>query len=230
MKLYLSDLNVTSIALRMILAVVMGAIIGCERATKRHSAGLRTFILVSLSSAIAMMLDLYLGVIAGMGMPLLSAATILATATISVHSLFVSSRSQIKGLTTAVALWASGIIGLTVGAGLYTAAILAFLTLVCSLSLFPWFEKYLKDRSNHFEVHLELKSSSYLQDFVATIRLLGLTIDDIESNPAYFNSGLSVYSISVSIASPELKKYKTHTEIIQALRSLDYVFHIEEIN
>jgi putative Mg2+ transporter-C (MgtC) family protein len=230
MKLYLSDLNVTSIALRMILAVVMGAIIGCERATKRHSAGLRTFILVSLSSAIAMMLDLYLGVIAGMGMPLLSAATVLATATISVHSLFVSSRSQIKGLTTAVALWASGIIGLTVGAGLYTAAILAFLTLVCSLSLFPWFEKYLKDRSNHFEVHLELKSSSYLQDFVATIRLLGLTIDDIESNPAYFNSGLSVYSISVSIASPELKKYKTHTEIIQALRSLDYVFHIEEIN
>jgi putative Mg2+ transporter-C (MgtC) family protein len=214
----------------MILAVVMGAIIGCERATKRHSAGLRTFILVSLSSAIAMMLDLYLGVIAGMGMPLLSAATVLATATISVHSLFVSSRSQIKGLTTAVALWASGIIGLTVGAGLYTAAILAFLTLVCSLSLFPWFEKYLKDRSNHFEVHLELKSSSYLQDFVATIRLLGLTIDDIESNPAYFNSGLSVYSISVSIASPELKKYKTHTEIIQALRSLDYVFHIEEIN
>jgi putative Mg2+ transporter-C (MgtC) family protein len=208
----------------------MGAIIGCERATKRHSAGLRTFILVSLSSAIAMMLDLYLGVIAGMGMPLLSAATVLATATISVHSLFVSSRSQIKGLTTAVALWASGIIGLTVGAGLYTAAILAFLTLVCSLSLFPWFEKYLKDRSNHFEVHLELKSSSYLQDFVATIRLLGLTIDDIESNPAYFNSGLSVYSISVSIASPELKKYKTHTEIIQALRSLDYVFHIEEIN
>jgi putative Mg2+ transporter-C (MgtC) family protein len=176
------------------------------------------------------MLDLYLGVIAGMGMPLLSAATVLATATISVHSLFVSSRSQIKGLTTAVALWASGIIGLTVGAGLYTAAILAFLTLVCSLSLFPWFEKYLKDRSNHFEVHLELKSSSYLQDFVATIRLLGLTIDDIESNPAYFNSGLSVYSISVSIASPELKKYKTHTEIIQALRSLDYVFHIEEIN
>lgn len=224
------EMNLSSIFLRLILAALMGSIIGCERASKRHSAGLRTFTLVCLSSAIAMMLDLYLEDEASAPLPLLSAATVLATATISVHSLFVSSRSQIRGLTTAVALWACGIIGLTAGAGLYTVTIIAFFTLLCSLSLFPWVEKYLKDRSNHFEVHLELKSSAYLQNFVATIRLLGLIIDDIESNPAYFNSGLSVYSISISIASDELKKYKTHTEIIQALQSLDYVFHIEEIN
>lgn len=225
-----AEMNLSGICLRALMAALMGSIIGCERASKRHSAGLRTFTLVSLSSSVAMMLDLYLQYTTSLSLPLLSAATILGTATISVHSLFVSSRSQIRGLTTAVALWSCSIIGLTAGAGLYTVTIIAFLALLCSLSLFPWIEKYLKDRSNHFEVHLELKSSAYLQDFVATIRLLGLVIDDIESNPAYFNSGLSVYSISVTIVSGELKKYKTHTEIIQALRSLDYVFHIEEIN
>ena len=40
-------------------------------------------------------------------------------------------------------------------------------------------------------------------------------------------SGLSVYTIT--IFSAELKKYKTHREIIQALSSLDYIYHIEEL-
>lgn len=64
---------------------------------------------------------------------------------------------------------------------------------------------------------------------MATIRELGLVIDEIEANPAYINSGLSVYSIAVSIYSKELKKYKTHKEIIEALRSLEYVYYIEEM-
>ena len=78
-------------------------------------------------------------------------------------------------------------------------------------------------------IHLELNNSGYLNNFVTTIRRLGLRIDDIEANPAYANSGLSVYSIALSIQSSELKKYKTHTEIIEALRSLDYIYHIEEM-
>ena len=90
-------------------------------------------------------------------------------------------------------------------------------------------EFYLKNRSNHFEIHLELKNSLNLQNFVTTIRKLGLRIDAIEMNPAYANSGLSVYSIAISISSAELKLYKTHKEIIEALRTLDYVYHIEEI-
>jgi putative Mg2+ transporter-C (MgtC) family protein len=99
-----------------------------------------------------------------------------------------------------------------------------------SLSVFPTLEAFLKNRSNHFEIHLELTDSRYLQNFVTTIRRLGLIIDDIELNPAYANSGLSVYTISISISSAELKKYKTHSEIIQALSTLDYVYHIEEMH
>ena len=54
-------------------------------------------------------------------------------------------------------------------------------------------------------------------------------IDDIELNRSYRESRLSVYSISMTIESPELKKYKTHEEIIEALSTLDYVSHIEEM-
>lgn len=223
-------LSVAAIVLRILLSIILAAIIGCERSSKRHSAGLRTFILVSLASTVAVILDIYMGQTTGKPLYILSAATIIATSTISVNSMLFSSRSQIKGLTTGVGLWTCGIIGIALGAGFYTVTLIAFAALLCSLSFFPTFETYLKNRSNHFEIHLELKSSSYLQDFVTTIRKLGLTIDDIESNPAYVNSGLSVYSVAVSIASAELKKYKTHKEIIEALRSLNYVYYIEEMN
>ena len=113
--------------------------------------------------------------------------------------------------------------------GIYSDDLVAFIALLCALSIFPSFERYLKNRSNHFEIHLELKNIAYLQNFVTTIRELGMRVDDIESNTAYQNSGLSVYSITISIDSKELKKYKTHKEIIEALRSLDYIYHIEEM-
>ena len=214
-----------SIVFRIALSVVLSAIIGCERSTKRHAAGLRTFILVSLASTVSMLLDLHNGA----ELLPLSAASVIAVAIITCNSILYSSRSQIKGLTTSVGLWACGIIGLTAGAGYYTVTLIAFAALFCILLFFPTFEGYLKNRSNHFEVHLELKSSAYLQSFVTTIRRLGLTIDDIEANPAYVGSGLSVYSVAISISSAQLKKYKTHGEIIEALSTLDYVYHIEKM-
>jgi len=224
-----SELCVESILLRIVLSILCAAIIGWERSSKRHSAGLRTFILVSLATTTAMMLDLFLTSFAQINFFLISAATVVAISIISVNSMLFSSRNQIKGLTTSVGLWTTGIMGLAAGAGLYTVTLIGYFSLLCCLSIFPKFEKYLKDRSNHFEVHLELVSSSRLQDFVTTIRRLGLTIDDIESNPAYVNSGLSVYSIAISISSAELKKYKSHKEIIEALKTLDYIYHIEEM-
>lgn len=223
------ELNGYSILFRIVLSFILSAIIGYERSSKRHSAGLRTFIAISLATTITMLLDMYLTQYGQADSFLLSCSAIIGVAVISVRSLLFSSRNQIKGLTTAAALWTCGIIGLTVGAGLYIVTSIAFLALLCCLSWFPATERYLKNRSNHFEIHLELKSSRYLQNFVSTIRRLGLKIDDIERNPAYINSGLSVYSIAISISNQELKKYKTHLEIIEALRSLEYIYHIEEM-
>lgn len=224
-----SELGLWSVVFRIVISLVLSAIIGCERSSKRHSAGLRTFITISLASTVSMLVDLALISDTGIKFPLLSAATIISSAMISGNSVLFSSRNQIKGLTTSAGLWACGIVGLSAGAGFYTLTIVAFVTILLSLSLFPRIEIFLKNRSNHFEVHLELKNKNNLQDFVTTIRELGLRIDDIEANPAYLNSGLSVYTVAITISSDELKKYKTHTEIIEALRTLDYVHYIEEM-
>lgn len=218
-----------AVIFRILMSMFLSAFVGWERSSKRHSAGMRTFMLVSLSGTIVMIMDQYLDKMNPTHIYILSGAAVVAISIISINSILFSSRNQIKGLTTSVGLWAWSLIGLAIGAGYYTVALLSFAALFCELLWFPAVEVYLKNRSNHFEVHLELKNSVFLQDFVTTIRRLGLTIDDIELNPAYAGSGLSVYSVAISISSAELKKYKTHAEIIEALRTLEYVYHIEEI-
>lgn len=222
-------INLWSIIFRLGMAVIMAAIIGCERSSKRHSAGLRTFILVSLGSAVAAITDICLLNEAGESFAIVSAAAVVSAAMISGNCIVFSSKSQIKGLTTSAGLWVCGIVGVAVGAGFYTITLVSYLALLFILSMLPLVEVILKNRSNHFEVHLELKNSSNLQDFVMTIRKLGLRIDDIESNPAYLNSGLSVYSVSMTVNERDFEKYKRHSDIVEALRSVDYINYIEEI-
>lgn len=223
------QLSLGSMLLRPLIAIFLGALLGCERATKRHAAGLRTFMLVSLAACCSTMIDIYLIDMHDVTFPLVSAAALVGAATISSSSILYSSKNQIKGLTTSAGLWACALIGIAAGAGLYSVTLIGFLALIICLSLFPSFERFLKNRSDHFEIHLELSSRQVLPDFTATVRGLGLRIDDIESNPAYHNSGLSVYTVSLTVTGKELKKYKTHREIIEALASPEYVSYIEEL-
>ncbi len=218
------------IIIRLSISILISVILGVERANKRHAAGLRTFMIVSLSATVAGLLDYYLINNYNLLFPALSVSLAIGIAIISGYTILYSSRNQIKGLTTASALWSVAFIGIVFGYGLYTVGIIAGIILILLLSVLPKLEIRLKNRSNHFEIHLELKNKTDLSNFIQVIRNLGLTVDDIESNPAYLNSGLSVYTISLSIYSKELKKYKTHDEIIEALKSIEYISHIEEIS
>lgn len=227
---WLGEFNIGTIIIRLVLAFIIGASFGFERSRKRHTAGFRTFTFVALFSTIAALVDIFFASNYGEAFPAITAAVVLGGAIISGNTLLYSSKNQIKGLTTAVALWLTGIIGAAFGAGLYTAGLIGVVLAFITLSAMPKIEFLLKNRSNHFEIHLELKNRNDLVNFTGVIRKLGLRIDDIEANPAYNNTGLGVYSISITINSKELKKYKSHAEIIEALSTLEYINCIEEIN
>ena len=221
-------MNTDVIVFRIILSAVLAAIAGYERSTKRHSAGMRTFTAVSIASTVAAIIEEHL-LNAGYTSEWIIPAVIISVAVLSCPSIFYSSKGQIKGLTTSAGLWTSSIIGIAVGMGMYVLAVIASAALIFTLSILSSIESCLRDRSNHIEIHLELRNKNDLQRFSTTIRRLGMRIDDIELNPAYLNSGLSVYTISFTISSMELRKYKKHSEIIEALKTLDYVAYIEEI-
>lgn len=114
---------------RLILAAVLGGLVGFEREKHKHPAGLKTHTIVAIGACLMMLLSLYLGekgsdpgriaaqVVTGIGF--LCAGTIMR------------SGMSVKGLTTAACLWTSAGVGLAVGAGYWQAGIIAtILTLI----------------------------------------------------------------------------------------------------
>lgn len=224
----LQSMHLGAIVLRVCLALFFSAMIGWERATKRHTAGLRTFILAGVASVFAALCDEFALTVLKAPFTFLSAAALICVSMISGNTLLFSSRNQLKGLTTSVCLLTNAIISLCFGFGMYTSAIIGFFAMIMCVVLFPDLEAHFKRHSKYIELHLELTNKNALQDFIKAIRAFGLHLDEIEFNPAYANTGLGVYTIKVTIKSQKLEKAK-HKEIVEALSILDNVEFIEEI-
>lgn len=223
-----SDVNLGSTALKIALVIVMAVVLGCERARNRHAAGLRTFIVLSIGSMFAGVADLYFIKDLGVNFSFMSAAVIIGISIITANTIVYSSKNQIMGLTTSFGVWTMSIIAALVGLGLYMAALIGFAALMVGLLAFSKLEYYITAKSNHFEIHLELKSRGSLQEFITAAREFGLKIDNLEVNPAYANSGLSVYTVRFTVVDKELRK-KSHGDIIEALSVLDCVYHVENV-
>ena len=121
----------TELALRLLVALVLGAIIGLEREYHRHPAGLRTMAMVSVGSCLFTLLGTALGnkntdptriaaqVVTGVGF--LGAGAILRQG------------RNIHGLTTAASIWVVAAIGMAVGFGLYLLPTICTLLVVVAL-------------------------------------------------------------------------------------------------
>lgn len=147
------------IIIRLLLATIMGGIIGYERTVKNRPAGFRTHILVCVGAALIMvsqeamlhnMLEMIekiapntqavkmdLGRMAGQvitGVGFLGAGTI------------IRDKGQVKGLTTAASIWVVACIGLVVGAGLYFISVAAIIIVMFSLFILKKLEKHSSKR------------------------------------------------------------------------------------
>ncbi|MDO7907812.1 MgtC/SapB family protein [Paenibacillus sp. JX-17] len=160
----------THIFLRLLLAMLLGGLVGFERERSNHAAGLRTHILVCLGSALIMMLSVYgfsdfvkevnvridparlaTAVITGVGF--LGAGTILFTG------------KSITGLTTAASIWVVAAIGLGVGAGFYFASIVSTVLVLLNLWVFNKIEsRYLKSHKAHVITIYAFSSPELLEE------------------------------------------------------------------
>lgn len=126
-----TDLGAGVIALRLMLAIVLGAVIGLEREWRERSAGLRTHILVSLAaSAFAV---IALEIIAASSDPESRTDPIRVVEAVTAGVAFLAAgsiirvRSGIHGLTTGAGLWLAGAIGVACGMGILFVAVLTTL-------------------------------------------------------------------------------------------------------
>ncbi|WP_116135172.1 MgtC/SapB family protein [Trinickia diaoshuihuensis] len=127
------------IILRLILAAILGSVIGFERERQSWAAGLRTHMLVAVSAALVMIVSAF-GFADVLGRPniVLDPSRIAAQVVSGIGFLGAGAillRGEvIRGLTTAASVWSVAAIGLAVGAGLNTAAIAATVIILAILA------------------------------------------------------------------------------------------------
>ncbi len=211
------------IALRLFLACVFGGIVGFEREKNDSPAGFRTHILVSLGSALIMILSMYgfndfasvnkdparlaAQVVSGIGF--LGAGTILRD------------RTSVKGLTTAASLWVVAAIGLAAGAGFYFSAF--FVTLLVFITLERSVETYFFRNSQ-------------------TLRVVAIngTCKVKEINRLFEAHSIVPQNISMTLLNEENNKttiqYKVRTpfrrinmeQIIEDINEIDGIYSVEQ--
>lgn len=174
------------ISVRLFLAALLGGVIGWERERDNHPAGFRTHILVSVGSALIMLVSAYgfqefmdinnvrfdpsrVGAQVVSGIGFLGAGAI------------VRQGLTVNGLTTAATLWVVAGIGLAVGSGFIYGAILTTILVFISLELLKRFDYYFRLKNNMQIVTLELDRDAVTVGQIASfIGQKGIEIDRLE--------------------------------------------------
>lgn len=181
-----SMLGIYEIFVRLFVAMILGGLIGIEREGIRRPAGLRTHILVCISSSLIVLSGIFLSysfidtvsidpsrlgaqVISGIGF--LGAGTILKV------------NNGVKGLTTAASLWSVAGIGIACGMGFYWGAIICTTLILFSLLVFGRIERFIKTRDHELclEISCENKSNN-LEEIINAINEKKINIKSMDTN------------------------------------------------
>lgn len=125
------------VLLRLILSAIAGGIVGMEREASHRPAGLRTHILVTLGSALIMLISMYgfegLGSDSSGGEPARLAAQVVSGIGFLGAGTILRTGNDIRGLTTAASIWVCGGIGLAMGNGYYLGGVVTTVIVLFTL-------------------------------------------------------------------------------------------------
>ena len=236
--MFFRELNLGSMMLRIVLALMVGGVIGVERERKGRAAGFRTYMLVALGAAVTVILSQYLDLmldtfmaedyaivgrrtdVVRIGTRVVSGVGFLAAGTI-----LVTGKQEVKGLTTAAGLWASACIGLAVGAGFIECVLVSFLLIVLSIRVLPSIESMIINRSRNMLIYVETENILQLSGVVNFIKREDIRIFSLEIDQDKQENLESVTAL-LDIRLP-IQLY--HAELVAALSALDGVMSVDEV-
>jgi putative Mg2+ transporter-C (MgtC) family protein len=217
--------------LRLVLAGVLGGLVGLEREVNKHPAGFRTHLLVGMGSCLIMVLSFYgfnnimdthsnirfdpsrlpAYVISGIGF--LGAGTILVQ------------EATVRGLTTAASIWVVSAIGLVVGAGMYFIAIFTTIIVILSLVFLNKWEQLFMHRSKNKEMIIFINEVELsISDLIETVTSRGLLVKKLEVERTD-EPGLLKLTLCF-----ELKNGQTQLKLLDVFNKMDAVKKISTEN
>lgn len=193
-------LSLTSLAIRMLLAVLCGSVIGIEREFKRRPAGFRTHILICMGAAITTLTSEYLLLVMNYYTDIarLGAQVIAGIGFIGAGTIVVTKHQRVKGLTTAAGLWAVAIVGLCIGGGFYEGAVLATAMVLIAELLLSRLEYFITRRSSEVNILLEYTEKSCLDILLQLLRKHNIKLLHLEitrSPQSGKNNACAIFSL-----------------------------------
>lgn len=225
---WLADFNAGTIAIRLVLALLCGGIIGMERGRQGRAAGMRTHILVCLGSALTVMIGIFAVNMGYDADPLrIGAQVVSGIGFLGVGSILVKGRFQITGLTTSAGLWCSASIGLALGIGFYEGAFIVFLFAILTVTSMHKIEYKMLRRYQRFGVYVEIKSDENIKHAIDFIKE-NFKVTDIQVTAARSNTPGNV-GIEAVVHAPSKSNLKPEA-VAERIEGEEYVvFALESI-
>ncbi len=227
---YMKEVNLLSTFIRLMLAAVFGGVVGMERGRRRRAAGLRTHMLVSIGAALAMLTNQYITAgIPGADPTRLGAQVISGIGFLGVGTIIVDRQQQVRGLTTAAGLWACACMGLAVGSGFCSGALIAFLFIWGTIVTLNRLERYIINKTRMIDVYAEFKTHAHINQVIEAITTQGIQVVQVEIVCPYEQEKKDALRAAANLLL-KLKKGQYQDRVLLELNQLDGVVLIEELH
>lgn len=216
---YEKELGVLTVLIRILLAVVFGGVIGFERGKHGRQAGMRTHILVCLGGAMTALVGVYGATKLGFtGDPLRIAAQVVSgIGFLGAGMIIVKSERTITGLTTAAIMWATAIIGIAVGIGFYSGAVIAVCACVFTAAVLTRIER---KRRITTRIYIEVDKLKELGEISESIRAMLPPDAFMEVTAA--KSGTSGH-MGISVMASSLKDVEAFKASVKELDGIHFI-------
>lgn len=213
---------------RLTFAAVCGGIIGLERGWKGRPAGMKTFSLVCIGATLAMITNEYIAIYIAGGSgdaARMAAQVISGIGFLGAGTIMVTGANQIKGLTTAAALWVTASIGITIGCGFYFGAIVGSLVVYLSSAVFHAFEKLNMSSSRYMKVCIEGLDEKFMINLLDYFDEKRIHVKSLTRRSEYkwYKKDICV------IIELDFGKRCSHKQLINDIEKLNGLRYIEEI-
>lgn len=160
----------TSVTYKIILAFLIGGLIGIERGKHGRAAGMRTHILICVGASLAAIIGINVSTTYGSTDPTRIAAQIIASSgVIGAGTILIRRGSIVEGLTTAAGLWSTAIIGLAIGFGLYEGALVTAILTIIAMAILNYFEF---SKIKEIRLYMELNDAKKINSVIDKIKRL----------------------------------------------------------
>ena len=213
------------ILLELVCAGVFAGLIGYERETHGHSAGLRTHILVSIGACLIMNISISApGLeIDGVRDPARLAAQVVSGIGCLGAGTIIQNGTNIKGLTTAATLWLCGGIGLACGSGYFTGAVIATLVSLITLILLFKLEIKVNQRSPRIMLIIGCNSPNVLKDIMELSNTFDINVKDIRSTIVKDKQGNPTCHLTLQLARTSYMNVEAFAEELRSrLNPIDF--------